>query len=586
MKKKLLALVFFVHTGLLFAQPMPSQLENSTNLGSDASDEPQDMVIVNSKKYCLYQSYVGDFQSKLVVLNGTSVEFELDLESDFESGYTRLYASPDGNLILSGSFYDYENNASGSKLLWFDTAENTVVMERKFSNTYISTLFSKDGIVYGFGAFQSKISFVKIDADGTIITQKSFGGSAFDYFRDVVYDTSGIYIGATSKSSDGDVQKNNGSEDFWVFKIDFNGALIFSKVFGGSDKDRLTKLALIQGNLYVGGSTLSTDRDVLSNQPEDATSEWWVFDNYDKVKLLWLLKMDCADGALVWEKTYQERGHATQNTPSIETIQFHEGTILIGANFKANVANPTFSEQTISSESVVLISIDLEGNVNWNRMLKSFNNIRLSDLHVYGSDIYAVCNLWRFNFVGLNRLYYSLYDVAAEQRVKFENVLYYEPSVAINQRDVLVFKLNSAGEKVWDELYGGHKYDYLNKSILNENKISFLSTSSSSDIDIINPKGGNDVWLADLVLGSNDVLHTTDEEASISIYPNPFAQHLTISLQQKGRYTIFDAMGLQVKSGYLHNMENVLSLESLSSGAYYIRLYAENRVVVRRLVKL
>ena len=149
-----------------------------------------------------------------------------------------------------------------------------------------------------------------------------------------------------------------------------------------------------------------------------------------------------------------------------------------------------------------------------------------------------------------------------------------------------MFKLNTAGEKVWDELYGGHGYDYVNKSILNENKLSFLSTSTSTDIDISTPKGENDVWLADLVLGSNDVLHTSIEETSLSIYPNPFVQHLNISLSQKGRYAIFDAMGLQVKSGFLHNTENVLSLESLSSGIYYIHLYAENRVVVRRVAKL
>ena len=188
--------------------------------------------------------------------------------------------------------------------------------------------------------------------------------------------------------------------------------------------------------------------------------------------------------------------------------------------------------------------------------------------------------------MGHSKFYSSLYDIEAENRDKYDNVFYYESGVGNNQRDILVFKLNTKGEKVWDELYGGHSYDYVNKSILNENKLSFLSTSASTDIDISTPKGGNDVWLADLVLGSNEVLHTAYEDSGISIYPNPFVQHLNISLSQKGRYAIFDAMGLQVKSGFLHNTENVLSLESLSSGTYYIRLYAESRVVVRRVVKL
>ena len=77
---------------------------------------------------------------------------------------------------------------------------------------------------------------VKIDANGTKIWDKRFGGGADDYCRRVVATTDGGYLLAGYSNSNifGDkTEGNQGNNDYWAVKIDENGTKVWDNRLGG-----------------------------------------------------------------------------------------------------------------------------------------------------------------------------------------------------------------------------------------------------------------------------------------------------------------------------------------------------------------
>ncbi len=109
---------------------------------------------------------------------------------------------------------------------------------------------------------------VHIDADGGILWESTFGGSAFDVGRDISPSQDGGYfITGSSRSLDGPLTANNGKNDVWVLKIDENGLLEQQWTFGGSEIDFGHSIAQLQnGTVVVVGESASADKDVKENK--------------------------------------------------------------------------------------------------------------------------------------------------------------------------------------------------------------------------------------------------------------------------------------------------------------------------------
>src|SRR5690606_35891479 len=76
---------------------------------------------------------------------------------------------------------------------------------------------------------------VKLNASGNIEWQKSYGGSSNDAAYSIQQtDDDGFIVVGNSNSNDGDVSGNNGDWDYWVVKLNENGNIIWEKSFGGT----------------------------------------------------------------------------------------------------------------------------------------------------------------------------------------------------------------------------------------------------------------------------------------------------------------------------------------------------------------
>lgn len=158
----------------------------------------------------------------------------------------------------------------------------------------------------------------KTDASGNLQWQKSLGGSGMDIGLALTLTPDGGYaVCGYTNSNDGDVSGQHGMEDAWIVKLDSSGAIQWQRSMGGSRYDQAHDIqATPDGGLVVCGFTGSDDGDL---QGSHLSTDYWI------------LKFD-ADGALQWQKTYG--GSAYDTAQDIRVTQ--DGGFIINGSTKSN----------------------------------------------------------------------------------------------------------------------------------------------------------------------------------------------------------------------------------------------------------
>jgi hypothetical protein len=105
--------------------------------------------------------------------------------------------------------------------------------------------------------------------------QKTFGGSGTDTAFSVRATSDGGYIAAgTTGSSNGDVTLNQGYYDLWIVKLDVDGTIAWQKTYGGSEDDRANMIeCTTDGGYIVAGYSNSYDGDIGLNY---GVHDFWI----------------------------------------------------------------------------------------------------------------------------------------------------------------------------------------------------------------------------------------------------------------------------------------------------------------------
>ena len=102
---------------------------------------------------------------------------------------------------------------------------------------------------------------IKISNTGDLVWEKSFGGSEIDEAHAISNTADGNYIiVGDTRSNDLDISQNNGAADLWIVKISPEGTLLWEKTLGGSSFDVGRAISKTQDNGFlISGSSRSTD---------------------------------------------------------------------------------------------------------------------------------------------------------------------------------------------------------------------------------------------------------------------------------------------------------------------------------------
>jgi hypothetical protein len=182
------------------------------------------------------------------------------------------------------------------------------------------------GETYSFGADNLDVWVLKLDVNGNIQWQKTYGGSGYDIAPSVRQTSDGGYVVAGETSSFG-----AGGADIWVLKLDGNGNIQWQKAYGGvSDDMAYSVRPTLDAGYIVAGKTSSFGAGDVD---------------------IWVLKLD-GSGNVVWKKTYggvyDDVAYSVQQTSD-------GGYILAGGRAPADpIVNDVF-----------LLKLDANGGVVW-----------------------------------------------------------------------------------------------------------------------------------------------------------------------------------------------------------------------------
>jgi hypothetical protein len=235
------------------------------------------------------------------------------------------------------------------------------------------------GTTSSFGAGGSDFWLIKIDENGNMEWNMTYGGTESDVAAALVCTADGGYALAGVTSSDG-----NGETDFWLVKVDSSGNVQWNRTFGGQTDDVATcVIQTSDGGYAVAGYWLEDDssEDALMVKTDSLGNVEWtrtyggaggesiysvvqtseggyalagVSTSYnDEGKPdFWLVKTD-SNGIMEWNKTYTE-----QNTDCAKSlVQTSDGGYTMAGFVRQAIIAPS---------DVWVIKVDSAGNSVWN----------------------------------------------------------------------------------------------------------------------------------------------------------------------------------------------------------------------------
>ena len=155
---------------------------------------------------------------------------------------------------------------------------------------------------------------VRIDDFGSLVWERNFGGADFESGQRVLNAPDGGFFIAGQVSYTV-TSGSGGPSDYQVWKIDANGNLQWTKIYGGSRTEHLTDLkATSDGNYLISGE---------SDSPPDGTKTYFQLGGTD----IWIVKI-APDGTQIWDKDF---GSSIDDTRGRLTL-LADGNMLIVDN--------------------------------------------------------------------------------------------------------------------------------------------------------------------------------------------------------------------------------------------------------------
>jgi hypothetical protein len=328
---------------------------------------------------------------------------------------------------------------------------------------------------------------VKLDNIGTIVWQKTFGGSNFDEATSIqqTYDGGYIFTGNT-QSNDGDVSGNHGTADYWVVKLTSTGTIAWQKTLGGSFGELAYSIKqTIDGGYIVAGLTHSNDGDVSGNHGFNDC---------------WLVKLTSI-GLIEWKKTI---GGTEYDIPySIQ--QTNNGGYIIAGQTGSN--NGDVSGNHGSSDYWVIKLTSL-GAIEWQKTLGGTTYDEATSIQQTNDGGYIVTGYSNSNDG----------DVSGNH----------------GDYDFWMVKLTNIGSIEWQKSLGGSDREE-SYSIKQTNDGGYIASgvSYSNDGDVSGNHGERDFWVVKL---TNCQLSISTQPESQTLNINSNAQFVVSSSDPSATY--------------------------------------------------
>lgn len=384
-------------------------------------------------------------------------------------------------------------------------ADNLMFIKKLGHNEYFAgaNLYSKIGDLtseYGYG----DLCIFQFDMFGNKLRKFVFGGEATQYPSDIIKYDNGYYIFGSTYSETGEFISNNGQQDFWLIKTDFDFNIIWHKLYGGSSYELSKKILLNDDNsIVLLGETYS--RNGIGRSKSDRPS-------------LLIVKLD-ENGNVIWNHTYG----GTRSEFAISILKTEDGGYYIHGNTDSNDGDVT--NDVIDFIKIWLVKLNSEGELEWEKtiggtrsdygtcMIKTFDGNYLISGSTMSEEIIGQPNpdylyygvLFKIDKYG-NILWNKVYKISENDDDGFSQIIETKNNDIIVSggakdinTDFWTMKLDFEGNVIWQNTFGGSSEEGANSIIITEDDGIILGGSTDSDDgDISYQRGVSDIWLVKL----------------------------------------------------------------------------------------
>jgi hypothetical protein len=299
-------------------------------------------------------------------------------------GFARVHSMPDGRFLfqiepeLDIWLLDYRGEPlSRSRIVAFPGG----LLVR---TTLDGTGLLLAGATEAFGLSTADALMARLAVDGSVIWQKQLGGIDGDTFSEIFETDDGNYVAVGLTRSWGE-----GEADFWVVRMDRDGNILWQKTYGSAQEEVLVAAAAVPGGgcLVVGSSVsggigilvfrVSADGELLwektypyepsrfiigishiESHPDGGFYSLGHFIDQQSSDESWdllILRLDDA-GSVIWQKRY---GSPMDDSPSdIEATS--DGGFVVAAEIAWAASEPTVN-------TGLLMKLDAAGNIAWQK---------------------------------------------------------------------------------------------------------------------------------------------------------------------------------------------------------------------------
>ena len=427
-------------TGTLFAQPVcPPQLRWQQSFGTPSSENARVVLQTADGGFLI----AGESQGAAGEGNKTGQQYGggdiwlVRLDAQGQKLWDRSYGGSN-----SDQLGDIDHDGNGGFILG--------------AISYSAMGGNKTSPYYGLTDFW----VVRIDSQGNVLWNRSFGGSGFDWCNTVHRTADGGFIVAGSTESPANGNKTappRGGADCWVVRLDANGEKLWEGSFGGASHDYLNDIRqAADGGFVFGGYSMS-----VSNQHKSAPS----YGNFD----YWLVRLD-ASGNKLWDRSYGGTDYEVLR----RVLVAPNGDLLLAGNSRSDT-NGTKTVPNFSYENFWVLRLNANGNEIWQRVYGGERGSELEDAAPSGDG---------FLLAGWS-------DSAPSGN---------KTSPSLGGSDYWIVRIDGQGNPIWDGSFGGTFHDVAYTAVPTVDG-GYIAAGVSDSVNGHNTGphfGGSDMWVVRL----------------------------------------------------------------------------------------